>query len=161
MPKRYPPDIIATAKQLLIYEGWSPRKVADFLGDQGPHWQTIQNWADETGASTGKNWYDLRDEYLDSVVNQISPKQIEQLYMQRIYEMLSDPQFSTKHSDSLRKLQKDFRQITDPGNQIPVVYAMLTELIGYLKKYHAALLGDKLLDAIQDFKNFQRNKLQS
>lgn len=159
MAKRYPPDLVANAKKLIIYEGWSPRKVSEFY-DGSPHWQTIRNWAEELNEE-GKDWFDLRQDYIDSVVNQITPHQIERLYQKRIYEVLSDPEFGVKHSDSLRKLQKDFHQITEPGRQIPVVYAMLTEFINYMRQHHSELLTADLLAAIRDYKNYQRNKLQS
>lgn len=160
MAKRYHPEIIANCKQLYVYENWSPRKISAFY-DGSPHWQTIINWSEEPHPETGKTWDQERQDYIDSIVHQITPQKIQQLYMQRIYETLSDPKFGQGHSDSLRKLQKDFREMTDPGNQIPVVYAMLTELVDYLKQYHDEQLTPQLLDAIRDYKNYQRNKLQS
>src|SRR5699024_5672904 len=142
--KRYPVEVIANAKKLYVYDNWSFKKISKFYDGQ-PHWQTLQNWAEEEHPETGKTWEQERQDYFDSVVHQISPQQIKELYMKRIYEVLSDPKFNTKHSDSLRKLQKDFREMTDPGNQIPVVYAMLTEFINYLKQYHNDLLTKELL----------------
>ena len=158
--KRYPPEIIANCKKLYVYDNWSFRKISDFY-DGSPHWQTVQNWAEEEHPETEKTWEEERQEYIDSIVHQITPDKIKQLYMQKIYETLTDPDFNTGHSDSLRKLQKDFREMTDPGNQIPVVYAMLTEFVNYLKQYHNDLITEELLNAIRDYKNYQRNKLQN
>ncbi|XWN36085.1 MAG: hypothetical protein ROO71_08975 [Balneola sp.] len=158
MPKRYGPKTIAQAKKLYVFEGWSPRKISDWF-DRQPNWQTINNWANDVDEETGKTWIDERKDYTDSIINAVSPKEIEVLYNKRIYEALSDPNFNASTSDSLRKLQKDFREMTDPKNQIPVLYGFLTELIEYLQKHHPDLLTEEFLKSIQEYKNYQRSKL--
>lgn len=152
--KRYPPETIAQAKRFFIYEGWGFDKISDFF-DGSPHSKTISNWAEEEN-SDGKTWYNLRQEYTDSIVNAVTPEMIENLYLKRIYETLSDPNWSTKNSDSLRKMQRDFSEITDPGRQIPVMYSILTQLIDFLKKYHSDLLTKEFLQAVTEFKNIKR-----
>lgn len=159
--KRYPPEVIANCRQFFVYENWSYKKISDFY-DGEPHWQTIKNWSQEEHPETGNTWHDERQEYIDSIVHAISPDQIEKLYMQKIYETLTDPDWSAQsHSDALRKLQKDFADITDPSKRLPVVYAMLEEFINYTKQYKYDLLNEDLLNHIRDFKNYQRNKLQN
>lgn len=152
MGKRYSPEVIANCKKLYVYDNWSFKKISDFY-EGSPHHQTVQNWAEEY------DWEKDRTDYVDSIIHQITPKQIEQLYLKRIYEVLSDPGFTPKDSDALRKLQLDFRDITDPASQLPVVYAMLSEFIDYIKKYHSAMLTESLLNLFRDFKNYQRSKL--
>lgn len=154
--KRYPPEIIAQAKRFFIYEGWGFEKISEFF-DGSPHAKTISNWAEEKDPD-GKTWYDLRKEYTESIVHAVTPEMIEQKYQQRIYEELTDPNWSNKNSDSLAKLQVQFAKITDPARQIPVMYSFLTQLVQYMKKYHPDLVTKELLQAVTDFKNLKRNE---
>lgn len=158
--KRYPPSVIAKCKSLMVYEGWSCEKVSEFY-DGKPSAGTVSNWASEIDPETEKNWYDERDDFIDQQMNQVSPQMIEAKYMQRIWEVLNKPEFSTADSDSLRKLQKDFREMTDPNRQIPVLYGFLEELIDYLNKYHGEIVNKEFLEAIREYKNHQRSKLTS
>nr|BDD47027.1 hypothetical protein 22 [Balneolaceae bacterium] len=152
--KRYAPEIIAQAKRLFVHEGWGFDKVSDFFGGN-PVAKTIENWAKEED-SNGKTWYDYREEYIESLVNTATPEMIQLKYQEKIFQILNDPNWSTKDSDALRKLQKDFASITDPGRQIPVMYSILEQLLGFLKKYHGELVTEEFLRAVTEFKNMKR-----
>lgn len=158
--KRYPPKVIANCKELLVCEGWSPRKISDFY-DGEPYWQTVQNWANEEDPETGKNWYDEQKEFMDSQINSVSPKMLSQKLLQRMWEAANDPEFSDGTADRISKLMKNWTQATDPANRIPVLYEFLEEQIDFLKKYHKPLVTKDLLEALRDYKNYQRNKLTS
>ncbi|MEQ9309695.1 MAG: hypothetical protein RLN90_09585 [Balneolaceae bacterium] len=156
--KRYAPKTVATCKQYFVFEGWSPHKISEFL-DGRPSKATVENWAYEVDDETGLSWIDERNEYIEKLAKTASPKDIELLYNQRIYEILSDPEFSTKSSDSLRKLQKDFKEMVNPSDNIPVLYGFLEDLLEYFSKHHKKLVTKSFLEAFREYKNYKLNKL--
>lgn len=159
MTKIYDAEVIVKCKHLFVIEGWGFKQISEFFSGS-PSWQTVRNWAGEVD-SDGKDWRALRRDHVDAKMKIISRDQIEALYMKRIYEALTDPEFNSKTSDSLRKLQSDFEKITDPTRNIPVVFAFLEELTDYIKTWKPELLTRELLEAITGFKNLKRKQLLS
>lgn len=155
--KRYPPEVIKNCKDLLVFEGWSPRKISDFY-DGEPYWQTVQNWANEENED-GQTWYDERQEFIDTKIDSVSPKMLSQKLLKRMTEAAEDPNFSDGTADRIAKLMKNWRQLTDPSNQIPVIYEMLEDQIEFFKKYHKEVVSKEYLEAMREFKNYQRKKL--
>ena len=152
--KRFPPEVIAQSKRFFVYEGWGFEKISDFF-DGSPHSKTLSNWSEDPDPD-GKTWHQLREEYIESIIHSVTPEQIQQKYFERIYTILNDPNFSTKDSDSLAKLQKNFSQITDPTRHLPVMYSVLTQLVEFIRKYYPDQINKDFLKAVTEFKNLKR-----
>jgi hypothetical protein len=123
-----------------------------------PSVQTVLNWAEKKDKS-GKSWNDYRQERIDQMYLEMSPQNMANQILKRIWDLLNGPWTTSKEADQLVKLQSSMEKLTKPELQIPVMYQMLMDFVLYCKKNEPSIVDDKLLQAVQGFKNHIRARL--
>lgn len=154
----YKPEIVATAKAMFVQEGKSALQIAEALS--GPTHQTISNWARQNRAKKGeplRNWITEREEHINALYVKLSPKQQAQKFLDKIDRLLAKPteDFDTKDADALSKLHKAMQDILDDKYQLPMMFQVLGDLIGFLKLHYGELVTEQFVNAIRHFKNLK------
>jgi len=151
--KRYPPQIRAEAKSMLVCEGKSAKEIAE-LYDHEPCVQTILNWAAHKNKE-GKNWYDIRDEYEHNKYEALSPKGLAFKILNKINMLLNtdNSKFGVKDADAIAKLRVSLEKLTDKKYQIPMMYEVLTLFVKFLKQHYPEVVNGNFLNAVRHFKN--------
>lgn len=151
----YDLDTKLTVKQLFVQEQRSPDFIAKLLKDR-PSANTIKSWADKK--ADGKTWWDERKEFEKDEYENISPKRLTQKILKRVSDLLDKPDFS---SDALAKELSALKKISDPENQIHVMYQMLTDFMVFIREQRPQLLNEELTDVFRDFRTHIRKTLDA
>jgi len=157
--KTFPHEVINQAKKLFVEDNKGPKEISDRLGGN-PHFNTIRAWSKKPDPDTGKTWEDERREYRKQKYAAASPANMAVKLYARINEILdSEDMDVVKMSDALSKLQKTLEKVTDPKNQVAVMFDMLTDMMLFFNNRHRHLVNDEFCEAIREFKNVLLQRL--
>lgn len=156
----YPPELMARAKVMFVQEGKSALEIAKLL--EGPSHQTISNWAKKRPAVTRSRnaeqcttWIEEKATFQHNMYANMSPASQAQKILEKINAILGidGKSFTTKDADALAKLSKLMENITDKKYQVPMMFEILTRLVGFLKTNYATIVNETFLNAVRHFKN--------
>lgn len=153
----YSNDIAAECRRLFIEKGLSVRTISkQFSG--APSETTIKKWA-KTSDDNGFNWYDYRDEYQSSMIENLSPEKQAAKLMERVNYLLNSDvsEWDHKVGDELSKLRIFMARVLDKKYQLPAMYEVLKKLIEFLKVRYPGIVTAELVNAVRHFKNELKN----
>lgn len=156
----YNSEIKAEARQLFVEKELSATAVSKYFGGK-PSVQCVLNWALKKDKH-GKSWYDYRDERAEQKMLQMSPTNMANKVLEKLWSMLNDPNIETaKLPDALWKALKGMERLTGPELQIPVMYHMLQDLILFGKKTQPQLITEEFLELLRAYKNHIKGRLEN
>lgn len=159
----YSITLVETAHVMYVQQGKSAVEIARELN--GPTHQTITNWANrQRKAPNGKltSWVIERAEFSEAEYARLSPAAQAQKIMAQMNMIISKPpsSFTTKDADALAKMQKLLSEVTAAKYQVPMMFEVLTDFVGFLKLHYPEQLSEPFNNALLHFKNVKLAEAQ-